>query len=99
MDSAEAWLAEHDPDYAETARNWRHVNTGQYVQPSQEAAWDEDEHGPVADLIDQGKAKRVGAAPRKRCADCPSLFSPATEWQIYCSKTCQWRVEKRRQRT
>jgi hypothetical protein len=98
MDSAEAWLAEHDPDYAETKQDWKHIGTGQYVQPSQEAAWDENEHGPVADLIDQGKAKRVGAAQRKKCGACADLFAPAWSHQEYCSEKCRKRVENKRLR-
>ncbi len=99
MDSAEAWLSEHDPDYAETKQDWKHLTTGKYVQPSQEAGWDEDEHGPVADLIDQGKAKRVGAAQRKQCESCPDLFAPAWAHQVFCSERCRKRAENKRLRS
>jgi hypothetical protein len=98
VDSAEAWLAEHDPDYANKRHDWRHIASGEYVQPSQEAAWDEDANGPVADLVNEGKAHLVGAPLRRKCADCPYLFAPAWAHQVYCSERCRERAKKRRQR-
>jgi predicted nucleic acid-binding Zn ribbon protein len=99
MDSAEAWLSEHDPDYAETKQDWKHVTTGRYEVPKEESLHDETQES-VYELLELG-AEPVKGVPRRACECCGLSFEAERRdgnGQRFCTEKCQWRYKKRRQR-
>jgi predicted nucleic acid-binding Zn ribbon protein len=99
VDSAEAWLAEHDPDYAETKQGWKHLEGGKYSVPPEESLHN-DKQESVYGLIELG-AQTVKGVPNRLCESCGIAFEAARRdgnGQRFCSKRCMDRVEKRRNR-
>lgn len=102
MDPAEAWLREHDPEYKQQAKQWKHI-TGYGPEgtetPPQEIPWDEETDGGLDWVVERGVGWYMGSVGRLRCESCGELFSPGIKTQKWCSDRCKQREAKRRQRT
>jgi len=85
VDSAEAWLLEHDPKYVEPKDC-----------PPEETPWGSGEDLQL--LVDTGEGKWLPAPQRKTCAACGYLFVPMTPWHRFCGDKCSWKTQKRKQR-
>lgn len=95
-DAAEAWLAEHDPDYETTRAAWPQLQDGSYVKPRQEFAWGSSDD--LEALNEAAGVRFVAPLEQRACESCNSLFVPREVKQKYCSERCRWRQQKRRQR-
>ncbi len=99
MDSAEAWLSEHDPDYAETKQAWKHLDGKYYTVPREESIHGLDEPS-VEDLIESG-LRAVQGVPTRACEVCGEAFEAERRdgnHQKYCGKKCRKQAEYRRWR-
>lgn len=98
MDAAEAWLAQHDPDYESSRQSWRHLNTdGEYETPRQEIPW--GDATAVARLVERGAATYTELSENeRRCRYCDTVFVVWKSDHVYCSATCRQHDRPKRDR-
>jgi hypothetical protein len=87
MDSAEAWLSEHDPDYAETKQGWKHLDGEECDTPGQEVPFGSDTDLEL--LVEENEGRWLPSAQRKACERCGYLYAPNTPWQRFCTDKCK----------
>lgn len=91
----EAWLAENDDSYEESAKSWRHSDGKDCDPPGQEVPTGGD--GDLEVLVEEGAGQWLQRPQRKPCSNCTYLFSPNTPWQRFCREACKKQAKRKRQ--
>jgi hypothetical protein len=101
VDDAEAWLAEHDPEYDASSWRWQDLAKDGYRRPWREIPFSDDyiatligEEGGSEEIENAGTL--VDGAEELLCLGCGALFTPSTSGQRHCSETCRKRAERNR---